>query len=64
MCEVRIAIFPRRMRISRFAVKVPVYDEGYELVCAIYDFSRAKNKHFACGATSSQPRICCTVPRN
>jgi len=42
--------FSQKDEDFRFTVKVPVYDEGYELVCAIYDFNRAKNKHFACGA--------------
>ena len=48
--EVRIVIFPRKMRISGFTVKVPVYDEGYELVCAILPLQPRRNKHFACGA--------------
>lgn len=41
--------FPSKDVEFRFVVKIPVYDEGYVLTCAIYDFDRTRNKHFACG---------------
>ena len=34
--------FSQKDEDFRFTVKVPVYDEGYELVCAIYDFNTRK----------------------